>query len=78
MAQMAQGAVHDLTKEKHREKGMSLMPLFPYIFVFRTIRGGLCLRYVVPCGTSGNAERGREMLREGNENGGREQFLAKP
>lgn len=54
------------------------MPLFPQVFIFRTIRGHLCLSYFVPCGTSGDAERGRKMLREGNENGGREQYLAKP
>lgn len=39
------------------------MPPFPHIFVFRTIRGGLCLSYIVPCGTSGDAERGRERLK---------------
>lgn len=42
------------------------MPLFPDIFVFRNIREGLCLSYIVPCGSSGVAER-REMLGEGNE-----------
>lgn len=53
------------------------MPLFPHIFVFKTISRGLRLSYIVPCDTSGDAERGREMLGEGNENGGREQYLAK-
>lgn len=42
------------------------MSLFPDIFVFKNIREGLCLSYIAPCGSSGDAER-REMLRESNE-----------
>lgn len=42
------------------------MPLFPDVFLFKNIRDSLCLSYIVPCGSLGDAERG-EMLGEGNE-----------
>lgn len=54
------------TEVKAQGKGVSQMPLFPDIFIFKNIREGVCLSYIVPCGSSGDAER-REMLGGGNE-----------
>lgn len=51
VAHMAQGTVYYLMQEKQ----VSLMPLFPHIFDFRTIRGGLGLSYTVLRGISADA-----------------------